>query len=525
MPGLGNYDVQYTLILKDQMTKTLAKAEAATKGFNSYLTAGANQMAGMFSKANVAIAGAGVVAALVGKAIKEAMDFEQVQVQMEVMLGSAEKANKLLADIEKFAAITPFESKDLINSTKLLLNYGVAQDKVMPVMKQLGDITAGDSEKLKSMSIAFGQMSSTGRLMGQDLNQMINAGFNPLEYIAKRTGKSVGELKEEMARGNISVAMVEQAFADATAEGGRFNGMMEKQSKTMGGQWSTAMDTFNVQLREAGGVVLPKLTGLLTQVNDLMSGKMVTGEGYLKWMKNLTQTITPVGWAWSFVENKMKKADEADIRLRNSITTLGDKMAMVRNSSLEQFSQGLSTQTGIIEMAANATETQLTAALDRAQKMYGITSDQIDKFMEKVTQFKKMTKDKENPLTVSQRTTDDLENQIKDFKDLENQLTGTPEDMKKRRDYQKQITGLQKEISRREGGGTGKSLKGGGVGSEGTTVSSRAPQYFTITIDQLVGTINTKKETFNESDEATKKQVTEALVTALNDTQLIASNK
>lgn len=524
MPGLGNYDVQYTLILKDQMTKVLAKAEAAAKGFNSYLTAGANQMSSMFSKGNIAIAGAGAAIALVGKAIKEAMDFEQTQVQMEVMLGSADKATKLLSDIEKFAAITPFESKDLINSTKLLLNYGVAQDKIMPVMKQLGDITAGDSEKLKSMSIAFGQMSSTGRLMGQDLNQMINAGFNPLEYIAKRTGKTVAELKEEMARGNISVQMVEQAFADATAEGGRFNGMMEKQSKTMGGQWSTATDNFNVKLRDLGGIILPKLTRMLTTMNDAMSGKNI-GKGYLTWMKDMTQTFSPYGWAWLGVEKIIDRTRGTADKAKDNFFNLHTTMQMVAGLSAPRLSSELDKQTQLIESAANVTENQLVTALDRAQKMYGITSDQIDVFMGKVNAFKKMTGDKQTPLTVSQRTTEDLENQIKDFKDLEGSLTGTETDMKKRRQYQKEIAGLQKEISRREGGGTGKGIKGGGAGSDGSSISSRAPQYFTITIDQLVGTINTKKETFNESDEATKKQVTEALVTALNDTQLIASNK
>lgn len=521
MAGVGNYDVQYTLILRDQMTKTLAKAQAATKGFNSYLEAGGNSMMAMFSKGNIAMAGFGLVAAGVGKAIKEAMDFEQTQVQMEVMLGSAQKANKMLKDIETFAAVTPFESSDLINSTKLLLNYGVAQDKVMPVMKQLGDITAGDSEKLKSMSIAFGQMSSTGRLMGQDLNQMINAGFNPLEYIAKRTGKTVAELKDEMAGGRISVQMVEQAFADATSEGGRFNGMMDKQSKTMGGQWSTAMDTFNVKLREAGGILLPNLTNMLTTLNDAMSGK-VTGEGYLKWMKSITQTVTPIGFAWGFVEKRMKKADEADIALRNGITLLGDKMAMVRNSSMAQFEAGLDTQTGLMSMAANATENELTAALDRAQKMYGITSAQIDAFMGKVNQFKAMTGDKKN-LGIADRTTTDLEASIKEYKDLQDNLKGDPESMKKRRDYQKEIAKLEKEIGRREGSTKGAGAKS--LGSEGTTVSSRAPQYYTITIDQLVGTINTKKEVFNESDFETKRKVTELLVGALNDTQLIAANK
>jgi tape measure domain-containing protein len=521
MAGVGNYDVQYTLILRDQMTKTLAKAQAATKGFNSYIEAGGNSMMAMFSKGNVALAVMGGTAALVGKAIKEAMDFEQMQVQMEVMLGSTQKANAMLKEIEAFAIATPFESKDLIDSTKKLLQFGVAEKKIMPTMKMLGDVSMGDAEKLQRMTLAFGQMSSAGRLMGQDLLQMINAGFNPLQEISKRTGKSMGELRKDMERGKISVEMVEQAFADATGEGGRFNGMMDKQSKTMGGQWSTALDKFHITLREVGGTVLPNLTNMLNTLNDAMSGK-VTGEGYLKWMKGITQTITPIGYAWGFVEKRMKKADEADIALRNGITLLSDKMALVRNSTMAQFEIGLDSQTDLMGIAAKATEEQLTAALDRAQKMYGITSDQIDIFMGKVNSLKNMTGDKKN-LSISERSTDDLENQVKAFKDMQDKLTGSNDDMKERAKLQKEINQVQKEISRREGSTKGSGAKS--LGSEGTTVSSRAPQYYTITIDQLVGTINTKKEVFNESDFETKRKVTEVLVGALNDTQLIAANK
>jgi hypothetical protein len=324
-----------------------------------------------------------------------------------------------------------------------------------------------------------------------------------------------------MERGKISVEMVEQAFADATGEGGRFNGMMDKQSKTMGGQWSTALDKFHITLREVGGTVLPNLTNMLNTLNDAMSGK-VTGEGYLKWMKGITQTITPIGYAWGFVEKRMKKADEADIALRNGITLLSDKMALVRNSTMAQFEIGLDSQTDLMGIAAKATEEQLTAALDRAQKMYGITSDQIDIFMGKVNSLKNMTGDKKN-LSISERSTDDLENQVKAFKDMQDKLTGSNDDMKERAKLQKEINQVQKEISRREGSTKGSGAKS--LGSEGTTVSSRAPQYYTITIDQLVGTINTKKEVFNESDFETKRKVTEVLVGALNDTQLIAANK
>lgn len=520
--AVGNFDVSYTLWLKDKLTPALKSVNNSVKGLGTYAEAGFNQLNTVFSKGNIAMMAMGAGVALVGKAIKEAMDFEQTMVQMEVMLGSADKATALMKDIEQFAAVTPFESKDLIESTRLLLQFGVAQNKVMPLMKQLGDITAGDSEKLHSMSLAFGQMSSTGRLMGQDLNQMINAGFNPLQEISKRTGKSMAELKKEMEKGQITIGMVEQAFADATGPGGRFNGMMEKQSKTMGGQWSTAMDAFNVKMREAGTIILPKLTGMLGSVNNAISGKNV-GQSYLTWMKNGAQLLTPIGWGWLAIEKAVKKTDDTLKNVQPTYTSLHDQMQMIAKATIPQLKQGLDSQNQLLISAASITENQLTAALDRAQKMYGLTSQQIDTFMGKVREQKALMNEKVKPKTIVESTTEDLNNQVKGLKDLQEKLTGSTDDMKEFEKIQKDINQREKEIGRRGlTKKTSSSISGGG--GNGTTIASRAPQNFYITIGTLVETINTKKETFNESDNETIKKVTTALTGALNDSQLIATN-
>src|SRR5690606_25401177 len=94
--------------------------------------------------------------------------------------------------------------------------------------KAIGDIAMGDANKMNSLTLAYSQMTSTGKLMGQDLLQMINAGFNPLNEISKKTGKSIGDLKKEMEQGKISANMVEKAFIGATSEGGQFYMMAEK---------------------------------------------------------------------------------------------------------------------------------------------------------------------------------------------------------------------------------------------------------------------------------------------------------
>lgn len=116
------------------------------------------------------------------------------------------------------AVLTPFTSGDLAKATSTMLSFGVAEEKVLPMMKQLGDISMGNADRFQHLALAFAQVSAAGRLTGQDLLQMVNAGFNPLQEIAKKTGKSLGDLKDEMAEGAISTKMVEEAMRAATAE-------------------------------------------------------------------------------------------------------------------------------------------------------------------------------------------------------------------------------------------------------------------------------------------------------------------
>lgn len=176
------------------------------------------------------------------------MDAEQTRVKFSTLLGGVGKANTMIAMLNKFANATPFENADLQKNAELLLNFGIAGNKIVPTLKMLGDISGGNKEKLSSLSLAYAQAQSTGKLMGQDLLQMINAGFNPLEVISRKTGKSIGVLKEEMSKGKISAADLEDAFKTATSKGGRFSGMMEKISKTGIGKMSTFIGNLKTNL-------------------------------------------------------------------------------------------------------------------------------------------------------------------------------------------------------------------------------------------------------------------------------------
>lgn len=198
--------------------------------------------------------------------VRTAGVFEQYQASFEVLLGSAEKGKKLFEDITQLSAGTPFELGDLAESSRMMLNFGIASEDIISNLKMLGDVAGADKNKLKSLTLAFSQVQSTGRLMGQDLLQMINAGFNPLQIISEQTGKSMAELKDAMSKGAISAEMVADAFKVATSEGGRFYQNMQKQSMTFFGRWSTMMDNLKIMLKGFGDILLPMATKVINKI-------------------------------------------------------------------------------------------------------------------------------------------------------------------------------------------------------------------------------------------------------------------
>jgi len=252
------------IFFKDKTSPALGKLN---KGMDESKES-ALELNGLLAGMGGALALAGI-ARSAGEMIKVAAAFEQTSISFEVMLGSADKAQKLLTDLEDLSLATPFTPEALNESAKMMLNFGIAADSILPSIQMLGDVSGGNAEKFKGLTLAFSQVSSQGRLMGQDLLQMINAGFNPLQVISEKTGKSMKQLKDEMSKGMISFEQVNEAFKIATSEGGKFNNMMEKQSKTWNGLIST-MEGFKGQIfKEIGKILIDFLKPALIWLADL----------------------------------------------------------------------------------------------------------------------------------------------------------------------------------------------------------------------------------------------------------------
>lgn len=205
-----------------------------------------------WKKALAVIGGAGVLKALGSEIIRVRGEFQAADTAIQTLLGSKEKADALMAQVREYAKISPLEFSDVTAATQMMLGFNIEAEKVPRFISAIGDISMGEAQKFNSLTLAFSQMSATGKLMGQDMNQMINAGFNPLQAISEKTGKSIEVLKDEMSKGAISAEMVQQAFIDATSAGGKFYQMSENASKTINGQLSMMQDAMDAAFNEMG---------------------------------------------------------------------------------------------------------------------------------------------------------------------------------------------------------------------------------------------------------------------------------
>lgn len=178
--------------------------------------------------------------------------FQLMETNINTLLGGAEKGQAMMAELTEYAKVSPLDFQGTVGAAQMMLGFSIDQQKILPFMKALGDVSMGDAQRFQSLTLAFSQMSAAGKLMGQDLMQMVNAGFQPLDQLAKDTGKSIGQLKDEMSQGKISAEMVQQAFINATSEGGKFYNMSQAATATITGQMSMLGDATDLMFNDLG---------------------------------------------------------------------------------------------------------------------------------------------------------------------------------------------------------------------------------------------------------------------------------
>lgn len=204
--------------------------------------------------------------------VKSGVDYnatmESYLTNFKVMLGSEEAAATKLSEIRKMAASTPFSLDDLTSGTQTLLQFGIAADDTTGVLQRLGDISLGNAEKLQTLTRAYGKMSSAQKVTLENVNMMIDAGFNPLNQICDATGESMSDLYKRISDGKVSFSELEAAVEAATSQGGQFyNGMLEA-SQTFSGRMSTLKDNVSALTGELTSGLFAALGDLVVKLNE-----------------------------------------------------------------------------------------------------------------------------------------------------------------------------------------------------------------------------------------------------------------
>lgn len=380
--------------------RSIGSASSAIAG----LGASAAKATLKIASVGVGLAAAAATASLF-KGVRLAADIEQMAISFEVMTGSAEEGKRVLEEIRKFGAETPYEFPSLAKGVQTMLAFGISAEDAMKNIKMLGDIAAGDGQKLESLSLVFGQIASTGRLMGGDLLQLINAGFNPLQEISAKTGESMVALKKRMEAGLIPFSEVQQAFVDATSAGGKFFGMTARQSTTFNGRMSTMMDSINIALTNMGTPLLetfmpyiekatlaidrmgPSFIKMGEQVGRVIDGVLgketisgalsVISTGMLETMKLVgvvlaESLIKAFGAALSFFKSAFENVTVKDIAKSLFDTFAG----MVIGLAGEIISVLAGKDVITVEGAANDMQSQIQAAIDGVDWGLGDASEE-----------------------------------------------------------------------------------------------------------------------------------------------------
>lgn len=218
----------------------------------------------------------GFIAAYGGKKLWDLLigsnaEMEQYTTSLEVMLGSTEKASAMIEKMRDFAAKTPLTLENVISGGSLLMSYGVDESNLIDTMTKLGDLASGNAEKMDRITLTYGQMLAKGKVTGEELMQMTEAGVPLQTALAESIGVTGEEFSKMVSAGKVGIDDLNKAITGLTTGNGKFAGMMEKQSETMQGMLSTLQDNVSEFFRKMGEGAFGEVKSALQEVSDLLA--------------------------------------------------------------------------------------------------------------------------------------------------------------------------------------------------------------------------------------------------------------
>ena len=196
---------------------------------------------------------------MITNTVKLGAEMQNTRLAFETMMGSARKGNALIAMLEQFADVTPYDNDEVIKSGRMLLNVGVATEELAKKLTMIGDIAAGTQQPLQDMVAIYAKAANKGKVQAEELAQLSERGVPVIQTLAKMLGVSTEEVMKFGAEGKLSFALLEEAFAKMTVQGGQYAGLMEKQSESLAGKWAGVEVELNKFATSIGEKAIPGL--------------------------------------------------------------------------------------------------------------------------------------------------------------------------------------------------------------------------------------------------------------------------
>ncbi len=286
---------------------------------------------------------------------------------------------------------TPFALSDLTEGTQTLLQFGIAADDTTGVLKQLGDISLGNADKLQTLVRAYGKMSSAKKVTLENVNMMIDAGFNPLNQICDATGESMSDLYKRISDGKVSFSELEAAVEAATSQGGQFyNGMLEA-SQTFSGRMSTLKDNVSALTGELTSGLFAALGDLVVKLNEVVTSFLDSDEKMAQLKETIgiaTAVVAAAGTAFLTYKGYVAaatiatKAHELAQAALNTVMAANPIALVV--TALAALAAGLVTAYQTSETFRNAVNSAFTAVEKIAQNAIGTVVDWLNELVAKI---------------------------------------------------------------------------------------------------------------------------------------------
>lgn len=308
-----------------------------------------------------------VLASAAGKKLYEVLigsnaEMEQYLTSFEVMLGDARKAKDLMSELSEMAAKTPMELTDVVSSGTLLMNYGVDSGDLIDTMTKLGDLAAGNAQKFERVSLAYGQMLAKGKVSGEELRQMTEAGVPLLQALADELGVTAGEMQDMVSKGKIGIPELNAAITSMTTGTGQFAGMMEKQSQTFSGMLSTLSDEAQQFGRDLGEKAFDVAKESLSELLELIEEWRADG--------TLDELSEDVGETIGNIATVAK--DLLKFLVDNKETVIGAAQAFIALKGAMAIKDAASTAIGTIQGVTKSISAMGPAALATTAQIAGL---------------------------------------------------------------------------------------------------------------------------------------------------------